>query len=152
MFYGLKFGLKVENFVAYVAYSQTTENSDSDASYANAIISPWGGMPAFTQGMVTRHIFLAGTKASKIALSYNFKEFGLDLKTVLYSASYDMHKNNGYTSNDASESGLDIIYNTDFIKNLQLRIRVNYADDFNVAVNGDAVGWDEYRFIANYSF
>ncbi|MEA1892337.1 MAG: OprD family outer membrane porin [Campylobacterota bacterium] len=158
LYWGAKFGAKLENFVAYVAYSQTGKNSDTDTSYANAIISPWGGMPAFTQGMVTRHIFLAGTKATKVAASYNFKRFGPDLKTVLYYATYDMAKNNGYTQNDASESGLDIIYNTGFIKGLQLRVRANFADDFyvkqtdaDITKNG-AVGWDEYRFIANYNF
>ncbi len=151
-YWGAKFGAKVENFTAYIAYSQTTENSDTDTAYANAIISPWGGMPAFTQGMVTRHVFLAGTKATKVAASYNWKNFGPDLKTVLYYADYDMAKNNGYTSNDATETGFDIIYNTDFVKGLQLRVRANYADDFNVNATGDSVGWDEYRFIANYNF
>ena len=153
MYWGAKFGAKVENFTAYVAYSETTKNSDSDAVYANAIISPWGGMPAFTQGMVTRHVFLAGTKATKVAASYNFKNFGPDLKAVLYYATYDMDKNSGYSKDDASESGFDLIYNTGFVKNLQLRLRGNYADDFyNAGNGGKTVGWDEYRFIANYSF
>ena len=152
MYYALKFGAKIENFTAYAAYSVTSENSASDAAYANAIISPWGGMPAYTQGMVTRHMFLAGTKASKVAASYNFKAFGPDLKTVLYYAAYDMAENNGYTSDDASEAGFDIIYNTSFVENLQLRVRGNYASDFNVNSDGDSVGWDEYRFIANYNF
>ena len=149
-YYGLKFGMKVENFVAYVAYSQTTKNSSSDEDYANAIISSWGGMPAYTQGMVTRHVFLAGTKASKIAASYNFKNFGADVKTVVYYASYDMDKNNGYTEGDTSEAGFDIIYNTGFVKNLQLRFRGNFSNDFNV--DNGSLGWNEYRFIANYSF
>jgi len=155
MYYGLKFGAKVENFTAYVAYSSTSENSATDAAngaYQNAIISPWGGMPAFTQGMVTRHVFLAGTKTTKVAASYNWKNFGPDLKTVLYFADYDMDKNNGYTSADASETGFDIIYNLASVKNLQLRLRGNFADDFNVNSAGDTVGWNEYRFIANYSF
>ncbi len=152
MYYGVKAGASVENFTAYVAYSSTTENSATDTSYANAIISPWGGMPAYTQGMVTRHVFLAGTKAAKIAASYNFKAMGPDLKTVLYYASYDMADNNGYTSDDASEAGFDIIYNLAVVKNLQLRLRGNFADDFNVNAGGDTVGWNEYRFIANYSF
>ena len=152
MYWGAKVGASIENFTAYMAYSATSENSATDATYANAIISPWGGMPAYTQGMVTRHVFLAGTKASKVAASYNFKAYGPDLKTVLYYASYDMAENNGYTSDDASEMGFDIIYNLAVVKNLQLRLRANYADDFNVNAGGDTVGWDEYRFIANYSF
>jgi len=157
-YYGLKLGAKLENLTAYLAYSKTDENSATDTSYANAIISPWGGMPAYTQGMVTRHIFLAGTEAKKIALSYNFKDMGADVKVVAYHATYEMADNNGYTQADAKESGFDIIYNTDFIKNLQLRFRGNFADDFyvkttdvDVTKNG-SVSWDEYRFIANYSF
>ncbi len=151
-YWGAKAGVKIENFTGYVAYSQTGKNSNTDTVYANAIISPWGGMPAFTQGMVTRHVFLAGTKAKKIALSYNWKNFGADLKTVIYYASYNMDKNNGYTFGDTDEKGFDIIYNTGFVKGLQLRVRANYSDDFNVARDTSTVGWDEYRFIANYSF
>lgn len=151
-YYGLKLGFKVENFTAYVAYSETTDNSATDAPYENAIITPWGGMPAFTQGMVTRHMFLAGTEATKVAASYNWKSFGPDLSTTLYYADFDMAANNGYTNGDASEIGFDVIYKPKFVKNLSLRVRGNYADDFNVNATGDTVGWDEYRFIANYNF
>jgi len=150
LYYGLKLGVKVENFTAYIAYSKSSDNSDTDNSYSNAIISPWGGMPAYTQGMVTRHVFLAGTKATKLAASYNFKDVGL--KAIVYYADYKMDKNNGYTHGDAGETGFDFIYNTPFVKNLQLRVRANFSDDFNVNLSGDSVGWDEYRFIANYSF
>ena len=151
-FFGAKIGASVENFKAYLAYSATSENSATDTVYSNAIISPWGGMPAYTQGMVTRHVFLAGTKATKIAASYNFKSFGPDLKTVLYYASYDMAEHNGYTYGDAAESGFDITYKPAKVKGLNLRLRGNFADDFNVATTGDTVGWSEYRFIMNYSF
>ena len=153
-----KFGASVENFTAYVAYSQASKNDAADITGAgnigqkNAIITPWGGMPAYTQGMVTRHQFLAGTKASKIAASYNWKAFGPDLKTVVYYSSYNMDKNNGYTYADASESGFDIIYKPALVKNLNLRLRGNFTDDFNVATSGATTGWDEYRFIVNYNF
>ncbi len=158
LYYGLKFGFKVENFTASVAYSKTTENDATDASYANAIISPWGGMPAYTQGMVTRHVFLAGTKATKVAASYNFKNLGADLKTVVYYGNYAMDDYNGYTEGDTSEVGFDFIYNPEAVKNLQLRFRGNFSDDFYVSENNSdntlngSVGWDEYRFIMNYSF
>ncbi len=158
LYWGAKAGLKVENFTAYLAYSQTGSNAAGDAVYANAIITPWGGMPAYTQGMVTRHMFLAGTKASKAAAAYNWKTFGPDLNTVLYYVNFDMAENNGYTENDAGEAGFDIIYNTGFVKNLQLRLRGNFTSDFyvketdaDVTLNG-AVSWDEYRFIVNYNF
>ena len=158
MYYGVKVGTKVENFTIYAAYSQTGENADGEDATENAIITPWGGMPAFTQGMVTRHMFLAGTKATKLAASYNFKAFGPDLKTVFYYASFDMADNNGYTENDADEAGFDFIYKPASVKNLNLRLRGNFANDFYVkerdtdtTLNG-AVGWSEYRFIANYNF
>lgn len=152
-YWGIKAGASIENFTASVAYSATSANSSSDTPYAKAIISPWGGMPAYTQGMVTRHQFLAGTKAYKIAAAYNFKAFGPDLEFGLYYASFDMDKNNGYTYGDATESGFDLIYNTGFVKNLQLRLRGNYARDFNVAnTTGYTTSWNEHRFIANYSF
>ena len=158
LYYGLKFGAKVENFTAYVAYSKTTDNDLGDNSYSHAIISPWGAMPAYTQGMVTRHVFLAGTEAIKVAASYNFKKFGPNLKTVLYYAQYSMEEFNGYTEGDTDESGFDIIYNDAIIKNLQLRFRGNFSNDFYVKDTSDdatlngTVGWSEYRFIANYSF
>lgn len=156
MYYALKAGVSVNNFTAYAAYSKTSANSTSDktneGSATNSIISMWGGMPGYTQGMVTRHHNLAGTKAMKLAAVYNWKAHGPNLKTVVYYANYDMDANNGYTSGDAKEAGFDIIYNTSFLKNLQLRLRGNYADDFNVNATGDTVGWSEYRFIANYNF
>ncbi|MBL0707815.1 MAG: OprD family outer membrane porin [Sulfurimonas sp.] len=155
-YYGLKAGLSVSGFTAYVAYSATTEN-DSDAvangnTAKNAIILQNGGYPAYTQGMVTRHMTLAGAKAVKVAGAYSFKEMGPDVKLALYYISVDLDKNNGYTYGDTDEKGFDIIYNTQWAKGLQLRLRGNYSNDFNVAANGDTVGWSEYRFIANYTF
>ena len=151
LYWAAKVGAKVENFDASVAYSETSEN-DAGETLENAIITPWGGMPAFTQGMVTRHMFLAGTKATKLAASYNWKAFGPNVSTTLYYAKFDMAENNGYTYDDASESGFDVIYAPAMVKNLQLRLRANYADDFNVATTGYTTSWDEYRFIANYNF
>ena len=161
LYYGAKVGASIGDFTGYVAFSKTSAN-DTAATNAgaleNAIVTPWGGMPAYTQGMVTRHMFLAGTAASKLALVYNFKELGL--KAVGYYTNFAMDADvntdgssvNGYTYDDASEMGFDFIYNTKFAKNLQLRLRGNYATDFNVNATGDTVGWSEYRFIANYNF
>ncbi len=157
-YWGVKAGVSIENFTTYVAYSSTSENDANDNVSTNAIISPWGGMPAYTQGMVTRHVFLAGTKATKIALAYNFRAMGPNLKTVLYYANYSMAQYNGYTEDDAKEAGFDIIYYPELVKNLQLRLRGNFANDFYVktsstdaSLNG-SVGWNEYRFIMNYKF
>ena len=151
MYWGAKLGAKVENFTAYVAYSQQSE-AEAGEELTKATITPWGGMPAYTQGMVTRHMFLAGTVATKVAASYNWKAFGPNLKTVAYYAMFDMADNNGYTSDDASEAGFDVIYYPGLVENLQLRLRGNYATDFNVNAAGDTVGWNEYRFIVNYNF
>jgi hypothetical protein len=151
LYWGVKAGVSFNGFTLSGAFSATGENDAADAVYANAIISPWGGMPAFTQGMVTRHQFLAGTEAAKVALSYNFNDaLGINLKATGYYANFKMAANNGYTSGDASESGLDVIYYP--TKNLQLRFRANFAEEFNVAATGETVGWDEYRFIVNYNF
>jgi len=151
-YWAAKFNAKIQNFTASLAYSQTGKNSATEAARENAITSVWGGMPAFTQGMVTRHMFLAGTDAYKIALSYNFKDLGANVAATIYYTNFDMAQNNGYTYDDASESGFDVIYNPSIVKNLQLRVRANYADDFNVNAAGATTGWDEYRFIANYNF
>ena len=151
-YYAVKAGFKVENFTAYGAYSSVGSNSATDNIYQNATISPWGGMPAYTQGMVTRHQFLAGTKAKKLAVSYNWKGFGPDLSTALYYTDYDMKANNAYTFGDASETGFDFIYKPAMVKNLNLRLRGNFADDFNVAASGVTTSWNEYRFIVNYNF
>lgn len=151
-YWAAKFDAKVQNLTASIAYSQTGDNSSGDGVRENAITSAWGGMPAFTQGMVTRHMFLAGTDAYKLALSYNFKDLGANVLATLYYADFDMADNNGYTFDDAKESGFDIIYKPAIVKNLELRLRANYADDFNVNAAGATTSWDEYRFIANYNF
>lgn len=149
LYYAAKFAASVGDFTGYIAYSKQSE-ADAGESVQKSTITPWGGMPAYTQGMVTRHMFLAGTTATKAAAIYNFKDLGL--KAVGYYASFSMEDNNGYTNDDASEAGFDFIYNTQFAKNLQLRFRGNFPTDFNVNATGDTVGWNEYRFIANYNF
>lgn len=152
LYVGAKFGAKVENFNAYIAYSQTTANGANEAATSNAILTPWGGMAAFTQGMVTRHMYLAGTKASKVAASYNFKGFGPDLSTTAYYTSFDMHENSGYgIARTATEAGYDIIYYPEAVKGLQLRTRANFPRTFFENSSG-TTGWSEYRLIVNYNF
>ena len=152
MYWGAKFGAKYENFNAYVAHSQTSENDAGDVASENAIISVWGGMPAFTQGMVTRHQFLAGTKATKVAASYNFKNMGANVSAAAYYVSFDMDANSGYgIARTATEPGFDIKYKPASVKNLQLRLRGNFPRSFAESTTGDT-GWNEYRVIANYTF
>jgi imipenem/basic amino acid-specific outer membrane pore len=164
LYIATKVGAKIENLDLSVAYSQIGKNKASDLAGAstqdlsrgigqkNAVITPWGGMPGYTQGMVTRHMFLAGTKASKIMGTYNFKDMGANVSAMGYYAEFKMDANSGYgIARTASESGFDVIYNTEFVKNLQLRVRGNFPRDFFEGAAG-ATGWSEYRFIANYNF
>jgi len=153
-FIAVKVGAKVANFDIYGAVSHNSKDSDVDNGTHGGTITPWGGMPAYTQGMVTRHQFMAGTDALKVAASYDWKNFGVNLNTGVYYTEFDMDKLNGYSANyawTAKESGFDVIFNPQAVKNLQLRLRANYADDFYQSATG-SVSWDEYRFIANYNF
>ena len=131
-----------------MAYSTT---GSSDTAQANGgVITPWGGIPAFTQGMVTRHMFFADTDTTKVAATYNFKESGVDVKATAYHVAFDIGAKNSYKAGqawEAKESGFDIQYNPKSVKNLNLRLRANYPTDF--APNLD---WSEYRLIANYNF
>ena len=61
-------------------------SKDSSSAINGGTITPWGGMPAYTQGMVTRHQFMAGTDAYKVAGSYDWKDFGVNLSTGVYYA------------------------------------------------------------------
>jgi imipenem/basic amino acid-specific outer membrane pore len=152
-FVAAKVGMKVSNFDFSLAASHNTKNSN--AAINGGTISPWGGMPAYTQGMVTRHQFMAGTDAWKMTAAYDWKDLGANLNTSAYYVEYDMDQLNGYSnalaSDKSSESGFDVIYNPQLVKNLQLRLRANYARNFLETLSGDA-GWDEYRVIANYNF
>lgn len=153
-FIATKVGVKVANFDIYGAVSHNSKDTDADNGTHGGTISPWGGMPAYTQGMVTRHQFMAGTDAWKAAASYDWKNFGVNLNTGVYYTEFDMDKLNGYSTNyawTAKESGFDIIFVPESIKKLQLRLRANYTDDFYEKSTG-SVSWNEYRFIANYNF
>jgi imipenem/basic amino acid-specific outer membrane pore len=147
MYWAAKFGASVAGFKAYVAYSQQSKADNADEILNNATLSPWGGMPAFTQGMVTRHMFLAGTAATKVAATYDFKSLGLNLAATGYYATFDLDTNSGLGDITTNEPGFDIQYYPAAVKNLQLRIRGNFPTEF--AKDRD---WNEYRFIANYNF
>jgi len=148
----VKIGAKYKGFTAYLAHSQTTDN-DAGETYQNAILTMWGGMPAYTQGMVTRHQFLAGTEATKVVGAYSFKEHGINLSAAAYYTSFDMDANSGYgISRTATEPGFDIKYYPKQVKNLQLRFRGNFPRNFAESTSGNDTGWNEYRFIVNYNF
>lgn len=149
-----KLGFKVSNFDLMLAYSKTGKNdsTNNNNNRHDAILSPWGGMSAYTQGMVTRHQYMAGTEAKKVSLAYNFKDLGVDLTTLGYYSRFDMDKNSGYgISRDASEAGFDLIHNVKAVQNLQVRFRGNFPRGFAESATG-TTGWDEYRFIVNYNF
>jgi len=158
MYYGLKAGLSVSGFTAYLAYSATSENSDSDLSDGNtaknSIMMIGGGYPVYTQGMVSRQMTIAGVSATKAVLSYSFKKMGPDVKVVGYYIDINYANSNaGYDENlDTNEKGFDIIYNTAWAKNLQLRLRGNFVQDWTGTQDVNVRDFSEYRFIANYTF
>jgi len=145
-FWAAKFGASYGDMAAYVAYSQTGSSDNSPAT-KGGIITPWGGMPAFTQAMATRHQFFADTDAWKVGASYNFKNLGLPLLASVYYTSFDIGADNTYTNTafKASESGFDMTYA--LAKNAEIRLRANYPIDFKPGLD-----WDEYRVIFNYNF
>lgn len=146
----IKLGVNIENFSSYLAYSEVSKNDVNDPTYANATITMWGGMPAFIQGMLTR---LAGTKASKVYASYNWKNFGANLLTTASYAKLNMGEYNGWTDGDANEIDFSATYYPSAFKNLEIRLRANYSNDFLVlASNKGTVSWDEYHFVVKYNF
>jgi len=152
-FIGAKLGAGVGGLTAYVAYSEQSEAKTGTAALESTTITPWGGMPAFTQGMVTRHMFIAGTKATKVAATYNFKEHGINLSATGYYATFKMDDNAGAASLNnikTKEPGFDIKYYPAEVKNLLLRVRGNFPTDFTSV--GGGRDWSEYRFIASYKF
>ena len=156
LYWAAKLGFKAAGFMAYGAYSQTGTNTAADVTngnaYANAIVSQFGGMPAYTQGMVTRHQFMAGTNTMKFVAAYNFKELGTNLSAAAYYTSFDMDANSGYgIERTATEPGFDIKYYPATVEKLQLRFRGNFPRKFAESAAGD-LGWNEYRLIANYNF
>jgi hypothetical protein len=90
----------------------------------------------------------------KVSGTYDWKDLGVNLSTGVYFAQFDMDSLNGYSANyswTASESGFDVIYSPQAVKNLQLRFRGNFPRDLKETATTDT-NWDEYRFIANYNF
>ena len=152
-YYAAQLALKAGSFNAAVAYSST--GRDEDATIDGGVITPWGGMPAFTQGMVTRHQFFADTTAWKLSAGYNLKDLtSQDITASAYYTSFKVDSDNGYTKAvTTTEPGFDIIYNNAGIKNLQLRLRGNFPKDFRKGpTNDETTSWKEYRVIANYNF
>jgi len=156
-YYGLRLKAAWHAISVYAAYS-STDDGDDDNPLGSSILTVWGGMPAFTQGMVTRHQFFADTDTWKVAGTYKFNDFGVNANASLYYCSFDVGENNPYNSGrswTAIESGVDIKYYPEAIKNLQLRFRANFPRDFydkHATKTPDNIDWDEYRFIVNYTF
>jgi len=155
-YYGVQLATKAGNFNGAVAYSHTGKESGS--TFGGDILSPWGGMPAFTQGMVTRHQFFADTTSYKVSAGYNLKDIvGQDVTASAYYCSFDVGTANTYTQKvTTTEPGFDITYNNAGIKNLQLKLRGNFPNDFRkdptAGTLGQTTSWAEYRVIANYNF
>ncbi len=146
-FLAFKLATSYQNLSGYIAYSMT---DSSDGAMNGGILTPWGGMPAFTQAMATRHQFFADTDTSKVAVTYDFIDTGLDIKATAFYVDFDIGEKNSYlngTAWSASEAGFDIKYNPSGIKGLNLRFRGNFPTDFKPGLD-----WAEYRFIVNYNF
>lgn len=142
----VKLGGTFGPLTAYVAASQT--GSDTDAALNGGIITPWGGMPAYTQGMVTRHMFFADTTATKVAATYKAGR----LSATLAAMQYEIGKDNAYVDNHAWSAGEtmgDFIYKAD--DKLTLRYRINITDTFMESATND-LGWTEHRLIVSYKF
>jgi imipenem/basic amino acid-specific outer membrane pore len=152
-YYAVQLAAKSGNFNAAAAYSATSK--ETGKTFNGGVISPWGGMPAFTQGMVTRHQFFADTTAWKISGGYNLKDvIGQDITASAYYASFKVNTANTYTKAETTtEPGFDITYNNAGIKNLQLKLRGNFPDKFKTSTTtNETTSWKEYRVIANYNF
>ena len=148
-YWGVKLGASSGALSAYVAYSQT---GDSDGTMNGGILTPWGGMPAFTQGMVTRHQFFADTDSWKIAATYNLNDIlDADVKASVYYTEFDVGENSSDYARGlkSTEPGFDIQYQA--TKDLNLRFRGNFPNDFGYK-NDVPFDWDEYRLIVNYNF
>lgn len=145
---GVKVGATVADFTLSAASSQS--GADTKAALNGSIISPWGGAPAFTHGMVTRHGFISDVKATKLQLGYKSGK----IKATVASMTYDLGKKNDKAFGHEWTAGEvlgDLIYNVD--KDLMLRYRINITDKNSetAAANSEA-GWTEHRLILSYKF
>ncbi len=147
--FGAKANLTIDKTQFYVAYNST--GSSIGANQNGGIITPWGGYPLFVQGMVTRHGTFADTNSWRVGVEQDMAKIGIDgLSANVSYMEFDIGKDNSYINGKswvAKESFFDLIYKTQ-IENLKLRFRGNFPDSFAT----DNRGWDEYRFIAYYSF
>jgi hypothetical protein len=151
-FWASRVGVKYNGLSVSLAHSETSKNSANDDVYKHAIVTQFGGMPTYTHAMVSRHQFLAGVKANKYVGTYSFKNLGANLSMTAYFSTYEIDENSGDgLARTATEAGYDIKYYPKSIKNLYLRARGNFSRKFSSSADGDK-GWDEYRFIANYTF
>ena len=150
-FWAVKLGASAGALSGYIAYSQT---GDSEGTMNGGIITPWGGVPAYTQGMVTRHMFFSDTSTWKVAGVYKFnQDFNVNVKAVAYYAAFDVGETSTYAAGvESSEAGFDIIYQPASVKGLNLRFRGNFPSDFTENAEGQGLDWAEYRLIANYNF
>ncbi|SFZ97875.1 FIG01144323: hypothetical protein [hydrothermal vent metagenome] len=156
--FGVKLAGNMGNLSAFAAYSQTDDNDDN-----YGVVSPWGGAPVFTTGMVTRHEMLPDSSVWKVGVGYKLPEYGI--KASAYYAEYTVGNSGaqkilGGTASEwtTKEPGFDIQYDVASIKGLNLRFRGNFPREFTPTYknkDGDtkySTDWDEYRFIVNYSF
>jgi general stress protein 26 len=131
--------------------------SNLNAVNNGGVIAPWGGMNSFTYTQSTRDQYFANTKSYKLLTGYDFKNLtSYDFEASVSHARYMIGTENDYvpsTTWNAKETDLDIKYNVESVKNLQVWLRSNYQRNFAPATTTiNTVNNNEYRLEVNYKF
>ena len=106
-------------------------------------------MPAYTQGMATRHQFIDDTTANKIAATYKEGDLSITAAQMKWNIG-DKNSLNPGVEWDATETIADIIYSA--TKELKLRYRINVNDSYDVGSTSGQRDWTEHRVIVSYKF
>ena len=137
--YGAMMSFELKGFLATLGVTTTDEGG--------AVLSPWGGDPAFNSVMVgdfTR----AGEDSWRVGLAYDFSQIGL--RGFSANANYvqgNTPDSGPVATPDQNEWNLTVDYKPtpDFLKNLWLRVRVGENE-----LEGERTR-EEFRIIINYS-
>lgn len=154
-YYGFQLQSHYQDLLIKVGLSAT--GSNLNAVNNGGVIAPWGGMNSFTYTQSTRDQYFADTKSYKLLTGYDFKNLtGYDFEASVSHARYMIGTDNDYvpgTTWNAKETDLDIKYNVESVKNLQVWLRSNYQRNFAPATaTTNTVNNNEYRLEVNYKF
>jgi hypothetical protein len=154
-YYGFQLQSRYQDLQIQVGYSAT--GSNLNATNNGGVIAPWGGMNSFTYTQSTRDQYFSDTKSYKLSIGYDFKKLtSYDFEASASHAEYMIGTENDFipgTTWTAKETDLDIKYNVESVKNLQVWLRSNYQRNFAPATaTANAVNNNEYRLEVNYKF